>query len=455
MEEYSGVLTLIKNSLNPHWVTDHRSGRASFFSVDSPWGRLDILNIYASNNWQERADLWTWLEAVPVQQGIWGGDFNMVLNSQDTTSLQSIISSQESSSWIKVANEHHLVDAWNSGQNSRGYTFHSKSHIMSWSRLDRIYFMRDSWLPARCKVQVQIQMAMSDHFPLLLELSDADAFTKKAGDHRGLMVNNSLLNVVSFQNDVKNLIKDVLEMNLSHLEAWVSICKGMQQCIRQVGKQHAQQQRVRLVNLQNKLEPLLSLVHTRHVTVQLCREIESIRGSLLEIAQREVSKSRHKCRIRELADCNDTSKAFYKKLQAKHRREGFNMLIAEDGSESTDSQHIMQETVSYFEKILNSPADTCAERQFAIDIMLAIVDTSISGSDAQRMEAPFSANEVFYALNKMGVDKTPGYCGLSKEFLICFWPELGHTVVSLINDIWTHQYMHPDLKQGVIKLLSK
>lgn len=245
MGEYSGVLTLIKNIMNPQWITDHRSGRASVFSIDSPWGKLDLLNIYASNKWQERVELWTWLEKLPMQQGIWGGDFNMVLSSQDTTSLQSVISSQESGSWIKVENEHQLLDAWNSGQNSPGYTFHSKSHILSWSRLDRIYFRRDSWLPSKCKVQVQIQIAMSDHFPLLLEISDADERNNLIGDPRGHMVNNSLLNVVSFQNEVKKLINDVHDMNLSHMEAWVAICKGMQQCIRQVGKQNAEQQRER------------------------------------------------------------------------------------------------------------------------------------------------------------------------------------------------------------------
>lgn len=159
--------------------------------------------------------------------------------------------------------------------------------------------------------------------------------------------------------------------------------------------------------------------------------------------------------MQELADTNDTSKAFYKKLHSKHRRESFKTLIEEDGSETTDSQQIMQTCVEYFTKILNAPKDDSIERGQAIEIMLDTVVKSISGSDAQRMDAPFSEEELHFALKKMGADKTPSICGLSKEFLVAFWPQLSSLVMKLLNEIWSQQHMHPSLKQGLIKLLPK
>ncbi|MCO5603147.1 hypothetical protein L7F22_057294, partial [Adiantum nelumboides] len=80
----------------------------------------------------------------------------------------------------------------------------------------------------------------------------------------------------------------------------------------------------------------------------------------------------------------------------------------------------MQASVEYFEKILNVTKDESKGRQKAIEVMLETMDSSIFGSDAQRMEAPFTKNEVHFALKKMGSDITPGYCGLSKEFLMVF-----------------------------------
>lgn len=235
--EYSGVLTLIRTALNPVWITDHKSRRASIFTVDSEWGKLNIINSYASNNCSERISLWTWLQTIPLHQGIWGGDFNMVLKLQDTTSPQIVIAAAETASWDQLNAIHHLIDAWPSVNDSPGYTFHSKSHIMSWSKLDRLYFIGQNWLPSLCKMQVQVQMPMSDHFPLCMQLSDIDdEMFAQVGTARPLMVNNSLLHIHSFQNDVKLLIQTALGMHLPHMETWLYICDGMQKCIREVGK---------------------------------------------------------------------------------------------------------------------------------------------------------------------------------------------------------------------------
>ncbi|MCO5612430.1 hypothetical protein L7F22_066697 [Adiantum nelumboides] len=273
-----------------------------------------------------------------MQQGVWGGDFNMVLNMNDTTSMHSVVAAQEANVWDGMSTEHHLLDAWLAGSNSAGYTFHSKSHILSWSRLDRFYFIGHSWLPSRCIVHVQMQMHMSDHFPICLDLIEVDEVNVKAGSTRPFLINNSLLHVKSLHHNVKSLIHKAQALKMSKLDFWMYICDGMQECIRVVGKEQAQKQKRKLQGLHDRLKPLLDLVLAGRDNVQVCREIEGIKGALLDIAKLEVAKHRHKCRIRELSDSNDTSKGFYNKLKSKHRREGFHTLSAEDGSETTDCQ---------------------------------------------------------------------------------------------------------------------
>lgn len=144
---YSGVLTLIRNTLQPTWLLDHVSGRCSVFTVDSPWGYLQIINLYTHNEGSARISLWNWLTHLQIHQGILVGDFNMVLSLQDTTSVHTVIPAFEIEAWDKMSAGLHIEDVWHGVNNSPGYSFHSKSHIASWSRLDRLYSLGANGCP--------------------------------------------------------------------------------------------------------------------------------------------------------------------------------------------------------------------------------------------------------------------------------------------------------------------
>lgn len=66
-------------------------------------------------------------------------------------------------------------------------------------------------------------MALSDHFHLVMLLTEVNVQNSSVGVSRPLMVNNSLLNVQFFKDDVHALIKSVMLKNLPALDAWLQI----------------------------------------------------------------------------------------------------------------------------------------------------------------------------------------------------------------------------------------
>lgn len=104
---------------------------------------------------------------------------------------------------------------------------------------------------------------------------------------------------------------------------------------------------------------------------------------------------------------------------------------------------------------MNVPPASSLEQRIATDTLLQVVDNCMDSSNAARLESQFSKDELKYALDKLGNEKTPSLDGISKEFMVVYWDVLTDLVASCINAIWMIQNMDSDLKKGIIKLLPK
>ncbi|KAI5078935.1 hypothetical protein GOP47_0006606 [Adiantum capillus-veneris] len=62
---------------------------------------------------------------------------------------------------------------------------------------------------------------------------------------------------------------------------------------------------------------------------------------------------------------------------------------------------------------------TC-DRESDIEDLIQTVDACTEQFDAKRLELLFDISEIRYALSKLGNGKTPGICGISKEFVVAF-----------------------------------
>ena len=82
---YSGTLTCIKSLYNPTVHMNHISGRCLGVTAHTSSGTIHIYNIYAHNEYMDRTSLWQALTQQQAFDGLLCGDFNVVLDADDST----------------------------------------------------------------------------------------------------------------------------------------------------------------------------------------------------------------------------------------------------------------------------------------------------------------------------------------------------------------------------------
>ncbi|KAH6555036.1 hypothetical protein KP509_1Z287400 [Ceratopteris richardii] len=74
---------------------------------------------------------------------------------------------------------------------------------------------------------------------------------------------------------------------------------------------------------------------------------------------------------------------------------------------------------------------------------------------AAASEKSITEEEVFMAIGSLKNGKAPRMDGLTKEFVIAFWPSLKTMILDVCNEIWRDQKMPYSFKLGKIKLIPK
>ena len=87
--------------------------------------------------------------------------------------------------------------------------------------------------------------------------------------------------------------------------------------------------------------------------------------------------------------------------------------------------------------------------------VLAAIQERVSPSTAASIEIPFTKEECWQALKKLGKEKSPGWDGITTEFWIEFWEELASSCVALLNAAFTEGRLGVSIKKGLIKPIPK
>ena len=76
---------------------------------------------------------------------------------------------------------------------------------------------------------------------------------------------------------------------------------------------------------------------------------------------------------------------------------------------------------------------------------------TVSDTEAQLLESPFTEEECLQALNTMGKEKSPGCDGLTSKFFKEFWEKLKTPITKLANKAFIKGELDADIKRGLIK----
>ncbi|MCO5611301.1 hypothetical protein L7F22_065553 [Adiantum nelumboides] len=221
------------------------------------------------------------------------------------------------------------------------------------------------------------------------------------------------------------------------------ICSDLQHIVGKYGKKNAAFRRGKCKSAQEKIEQFTQLAKITELCEEQLVELQQARDVLKQDDLEMATKCRFLCRVHALQDYNDVSKGFFNKLKAKRKRDLLHCLQIENDTEISSPRDIMQYCENFYSKLLSEKKAQLASKDIAMKELLDNVDPCIEQIDARRLEAPFEETQVKYALSKLDNEKTPGICGISKEFVVAFWNDLKDIILSLLNSSWSPPLLNP------------
>ena len=132
-------------------------------------------------------------------------------------------------------------------------------------------------------------------------------------------------------------------------------------------------------------------------------------------------------------------------------------LLTEDGQEITNPEHIRKEIKSFYENLytkrsLKTEKNVLKE---CLEHLSRINTPHLSQSDKASCEGKLTLQIIWEALISMKNRKTPGNDGLTKEFYVCFFGELGMLPLKSLNYSHLVGELSTSQKQAVVTLIEK
>ena len=128
-------------------------------------------------------------------------------------------------------------------------------------------------------------------------------------------------------------------------------------------------------------------------------------------------------------------------------------LLTEDGQEIANPEHIRKQIKSFYE-YLYTKKSLQTERE-CLEFLTRINTPHLSESDKASCEGKLTLQNIWEALISMKNGKTPGNDGLTKEFYVCFFGELGMLLLKSLNYSHLVGEMSTSQKQAVVTLIEK
>lgn len=307
----------------------NRAAWVTFQYGDSSFG---LCNIYAPNDYRDRAELWKWLASLSNIPWILGGDFNMVEHKDEK--LGGVViewKGGEKPHWDKMKNMKRFFDALEGLKHvHKGIWFtwcnFQKVGNKIYSRLDRFYTNRDFLsfiLDHQGYLVVVKPSSLSDYHPIFVEIVTRSANKPHSKVGGKLILNNNLLK----DQDILTTVHIVRMFNKwnpssgSYINNWDTSVKSWQKILGTIGKKKAKDaKQVELVlssNLHNVEQVLQNDPSNSHFTHQ----VEVARDEIRKQHHHKALGARTRAKMLWLSQGDKGSKLFFNLLKQKQCKE--------------------------------------------------------------------------------------------------------------------------------------
>ena len=168
-----------------------------------------------------------------------------------------------------------------------------------------------------------------------------------------------------------------------------------------------------------------------------------------------ISKEAEGAKIRSRAqwfkEGEKPTRYFFRLEQTRAASNSFSSLFDENGVEKSSQQDLENILTRFYQTLLTCDS---LDMQIQTDIIDAL-DFSLTDYERQMCEGLFALDELFVALKGLQTGKTPGSDGLSTEFYLCFWDDLGELLLSVLNESFHADSLAKSQYEGLLRLIHK
>ena len=418
------------------------NGRVLSLLIDFHNLFLNVVNIYSPTVVSERKTFFSDLHNFFLSQGFLfiGGDFNCIDNVLDRLNC-SIVPSADKTSLVTLLSDFSLVDVWRK-QNPRRVSFTWFNHNRTQaSRIDR-FFIDKSFLPnVSCEI---LPCVLSDHDSVKLHVSFDGVVRRGSGVWR---FNNSLLSDSNFKNELKNVIatfKLRIPEFASLREWWDSLKIEIKNfsvifCVRK-----------RRLQNQNRIFLTKSLIRAKNSS-QPTNVVVDLENQLSSLISKEAEGAKIRSRAQWFEEGEKPTRYFFRLEKTRAASNHFTSLFDENGLEKNSRDDLEKILTCFYQDLfMNDSLDLHVQS----DIINAL-EFSLSDCEREMCEGLFTIDELFAALKGLQTGKTPGSDGLSTEFYLYFWEDLGALLLSVLNESFHAGSLAESQYEGLLRLIHK
>ena len=401
---------------------------------------LNILNIYAPNTGTDKKIFFN--ESIRVnteENNVVLGDFNCTLiknldrkpvpNHDDVGTLE----------FRKFIEKGGLVDVWRSRYpNTRQYTF---CRANSRSRIDYIFL--------NSELQFTVRNIKISYFPY----SDHDGVHIKLNlnePERGpgmWKMNGSVIQSDIFKNILESFWgkwKQQKHIFVNKLEWW-------------------EETKVKIKSLAIEVSKKLNI--TEKQIKEWEKQLDTLDGEDLEEGdkkldlQNKIKKyydtkseaARIRSKVNWYEKGEKSTEYFFKLEKRKGKEKLWCRVKTADGSYKDDISSILEEQVSFYEKLFTSEG---WDRE-AAEILLNNLDKKLNQEDQELCDQDITLEELSKAVNMLKPNKSPGEDGIVSEFYKTYWYLIGEDFESVVQEIFDQQLLCESQYRGMITLMFK
>ena len=405
------------------FLTDS-DGRILSLLIDFNICVLNLVNIYAPNTITDRKAFFSALHSFFISSGLLllGGDFNCIDNVLDKLNCATVPSADKVS-LVSLMSDFSLVDVWRK-RNPRKITFTWSNNDQSQaSRIDRFFLAKP--LVSKVSFCDVLPCVFSDHDFIKLDLSLDGLFRRRSGVWR---FNNSLLSDPAFKNLLSSAIAD-FKLKIPCFDSLRDWWDNLKIEIRKVT--------VRFCVCKHKAVNANRILLTKQLVrakngLRDPSQICDLENQLSSLISKQAEGAKIRSRAQWFEEGEKPTRYFFRLEQKR-----------------AESNTISSLFVFYQSLFTNDVLDMQIQTEIIDDLGFSLTDL-----EREMCEGLFS-DEFLAALKGLKTGKTPGSDGLSTEFYLRFWEDLGESLLAVLNESFHAGSLAKSQYEGLLRLIHK